>query len=112
MNAPNHQQRFAYIWRYEIDPLHRSAFVKAYHSAGEWVQLFSRDPAYIKTVFLQDIEDKNQYVTIDFWKSRADRDAFRKRYSDEFERLDVRCEALTKAEHFIGDYLEVFPTSD
>ena len=100
-------ERFAYVWRYTIDPTHRTAFLAAYNSGGEWAQLFSRDPSYIETVLLQDDGDENRYVTIDFWKSKADRDLFRKRYSVEFENLDSTCESFTRDEQFIGDFLEI-----
>jgi len=100
-------ERFAYIWQYTIEPARRSDFLAAYNPNGEWAQLFSRDPAYIETILLQDAEDESQYVTIDYWKSKADRDSFRGRYSAEFDSLDSRCEAFTKEEQFIGDYLSI-----
>ena len=99
--------RFAHAWRFTIDPVRRSAFLAAYNPKGEWAQLFSRDPSYIKTLFFHDIEHENQYMTIDYWKSKADRDFFRERYSVEFDSLDSRCEAFTREEKFLGDYLEI-----
>ena len=104
-------ERFAYIWRFTIEPGRRSDFLAAYDPRGEWVQLFSRDPSYIETVLLHDVEDENRYVTIDFWKSKADRDSFRERYSVEFDSLDRRCEAFTKAEQFLGDYVDIYEVS-
>lgn len=100
-------RRFAYIWRYTIEPARRSDFLAAYKPTGKWTRLFSRDPSYIETVLLQDDEDENQYVTIDYWESRAGRDAFRQRFSDEFEKLDRTCEDFTRIERFIGDFVEV-----
>ena len=100
-------KRFAYIWQYTIEPTYRSAYIAAYKPNGEWAQLFSRDPSYIETVLLQDDEDESRYVTIDYWKSKADRDSFRERFSVEFDSLDNRCEAFTREERFIGDFIEV-----
>ena len=100
-------ERFAYIWQYTIDPAHERAFLAAYGPQGEWVRLFSRDPAYIETLLLRDDERKDRYMTIDYWKSRSERDAFRERYSVEFEDLDSRCEAFTREEQFIGDFQEI-----
>ena len=100
-------KRFAYIWEYRIEPSRRSEYLAAYKPDGEWAALFSSDPSYIETVFLQDDEDENRFVTIDYWKSRADRDAFRKRHSGEFHSLDKRCEAFTIEERFLGDFVEV-----
>lgn len=99
--------RFAYIWRYTIDPTCRAAFLAAYNPKGDWAKLFSRDPCYIETLLVQDVEQEDQYVTIDFWTSKADRDLFRERYSVEFDNLDDRCEAFTKEERFLGDYVEI-----
>lgn len=105
-------ERFAYIWQYTIKPTSRPAFLDAYQPKGEWSQLFSRDPSYIKTVLLRDDEDENRYVTIDYWKSKDDRDSFREQYLAEFESLDEKCEAFTDAEQFLGDFLEIGETID
>ena len=99
--------RFAYIWQYTIDPAHKQAFLAAYEPQGEWARLFSRDAAYIETVLLRDDKREDRYMTIDYWTSRSDRDAFRERYAIEFEELDGRCEAFTKEEQFIGDFQEI-----
>jgi hypothetical protein len=99
--------RFAYIWRYTIDPTTRSDFLAAYNPKGEWVRLFSRDRAYIETKLLEDADDENAYVTIDYWRSKADRDSFRERFAIEFDSLDSKCEGFTKDERFLGDYVEV-----
>ena len=104
-------ERFAYMWQYTIEPSCRSEFLTAYNPEGEWAQLFSRDPSYIETKLLQDIAYENRYVTVDYWKSKADRDSFRKRYSDEFDDLDNRCEAFTREELFMGDYVEIDDTA-
>jgi hypothetical protein len=101
------RNRFAYIWRYTIEPAYRSAFLAAYNPRGEWAQLFALDPSYIETLLLHDSEDENLFVTIDFWTSKANRDSFRKQFSAEFDALDSRCETFTRDEQFLGDYLEI-----
>jgi hypothetical protein len=93
-----------------IEPRCRPAFLAAYKPSGEWAQLFSLDPSYIETILLQDDEDEDRYVTIDYWKSKADRDSFRQRYSVEFDSLDNRCEAFTREEQFLGDLIEIVET--
>ena len=100
-------ERFVYVWRYTIELARRSDFLDAYNPRGEWAQLFSRDPSYIKTVLLRDADDQDRYVTIDYWKSREARDAFRERFPVEFQDLDSRCEAYTREEEFMGDYVEI-----
>ena len=98
-------EKFAYIWRYTIDPDCRPEFLAAYNPNGEWVQLFSRDPAFLGTAFLQDSDNEDVYVTVDYWRSKADRDSFRKRYAAEFDSLDRKCEEFTIEEQFFGDYV-------
>jgi len=100
-------KRFIYIWQYTIAPRHRAEFLAAYRPGGDWTELFARDAAYIETQLLQDVDDSNRFITIDIWKSKADRDAFREQYCQEFEDLDRKCEAFTQQESFLGDYLEI-----
>ena len=100
-------ERFVYIWQYTIEPNCRAEFLAAYGPGGEWTELFTRDASYIGTRLLQDVDDINRYLTIDIWRSKADRDAFRQQYSQEFAALDRKCEGFTRQESFCGDYLEV-----
>ena len=100
-------ERFVYVWQYTIEPALRREFLAAYDAQGAWVRLFSSDPSYIKTLLLQDAADENRYMTIDFWKSKADRDDFRERNWAEFNELDKNCEAFTVEETFLGDYVEL-----
>lgn len=99
--------RFAYVWEYSVRRTHRAEFLAAYGPRGDWVELFSREPGYLETVLLADEHDENRFVTVDFWVSRADRDAFRKAHADEFSRLDQKCEAFTEREFFLGDFVEI-----
>lgn len=99
--------RFVYIWTYRIDPQFRDEFLAAYRADGEWARLFQRDSTYLGTALIQDSQDADRYATIDYWTSRADRDAFRRRHRAAFEALDRRCERYTREETFIGDFDEV-----
>lgn len=100
-------QQFAYIWEYTIDASLRDDFLSAYAPAGKWAMLMSRHPGYIGTSLLHDTESRNRYVTVDYWKSKFDRDSFRSAFSDEYEQLDQKCEHFTAAELFIGDFIVV-----
>lgn len=95
---------FVYMWQYVIKSSCREAFLAAYNADGAWTELFSRDPAYFGTILIQDTENQDRYVTIDFWRSAADRDAFRERFRDEFDALDAACESLTLEERCLGDF--------
>jgi len=96
---------FAYVWQYVVRESHRSEFLAAYGPTGDWVRLFSKDPAYIETVLLHDADHSDRYVTVDYWESRQARDSFRERYAAEFAALDSRCEKFTVREEFIGDFV-------
>ncbi len=100
-------KRFAYIWQYKVDDVHKTDFLAAYDSSGTWAQLFLRDKTYIETILLVDDSNPERYVTIDYWTSKAARDDFRSRYQSEFNELDRRCEQLTLKEDFIGDFVVV-----
>lgn len=100
-------KRLVYIWTYTIDPACREEFLAAYKPDGDWAQLFHRDPAYLGTRLLNDADDAERFVTIDYWTSRSARDAFRSRCREAFDKLDRRCEAFTENETFVGDFIEV-----
>jgi len=97
-------ERFAYIWQYSIDPAYREAFLAAYRPGGDWTRLMSRYEGYVATQLLGDVDDGTRFVTVDYWTSKAARDAFRTEARAEFEALDRRCEAFTVAETFLGDF--------
>jgi heme-degrading monooxygenase HmoA len=97
-------EQFSYIWEYTVDPARKAEFLSAYEPDGDWAQLMSRHPGYLGTKLLGDVEIENRYVTVDYWASKSDRDAFRAEFSTEFDELDQECEQLTLSETFLGDF--------
>lgn len=95
---------YCYVWEYAVKSGKLSAFEASYGPEGEWVQLFRRDPEYIRTVLLRDRQDPTRFITLDFWTSRDACEAFREKFESEFEALDGRCEALTHRETHVGDF--------
>ncbi len=95
---------FIYIWTYEVRPERRAEFLSAYRPDGDWAELFRKDPDYYRTELFCDSQNPNRFMTLDFWRSRAARDAFRQRYAREFAALDEACEAFTISETNIGDF--------
>jgi hypothetical protein len=61
---------YCYVWSYVVRTECLPAFRTAYGPDGDWVQLFRRDPEYIRTTFLGDRDNPARFVTIDFWTSR------------------------------------------
>ena len=102
MNAKT--AKFAYIWEYEVRDERLLEFSQIYGPQGQWVQLFSQSSGYVRTELHRDIDKPNRFLTIDYWLSQAVRDQFREQYASEFVALDERCEALTVAERFVGDF--------
>ena len=97
-------EQFTYVWQYTVEPARHEEFLAAYRPGGAWAALFARDPAYFDTILIQGVEDRNRFMTIDFWRSAKDRNAFKVRYQDEFDALDAACESLTTDERFLGDF--------
>jgi len=98
-------EQFTCLWEYTIDPARKAEFLSAYKPDGHWAQLMARHPGYLGTKLLLDVEAENRYVTVDYWTSKSDRDAFREEFSSEFDRLDQDCEQFTISETFLGDFL-------
>jgi heme-degrading monooxygenase HmoA len=49
-------------------------------------------------------EGDGRYATIDRWESAADFHSFKESFVEAYTLLDVRCEALTEEETFIGEF--------
>ena len=95
---------FCYVWEFVAAPGQENAFTHAYGPEGPWVQLFRRDPAYIRTELSRDADNPRRFVTIDYWTTREACRAFRDRVRDEFAAIDRACEQLTEREWHIGDF--------
>jgi len=95
---------FVYVWEFRVREERLPEFLAAYGPQGEWERLFRRDSAWLGTELLCDADDATRYLTVDRWRSRADRDAFRREFAADFEELDRRCEELTALEVPIGEF--------
>lgn len=99
------EKTFAYIWEYRVRNEFLDQFERIYGPSGEWVQLFRKAArGYRRTELHQDHTDPTRYLTVDYWDSKSDRDAFRKDFDVEFELLDQQCGKLTHSEMLIGDF--------
>lgn len=95
---------FCYMWEYRVQPERIEEFRAAYGPEGDWVRLFRRDEAYIRTDLFRDSDNPHRFVTVDHWVSREACRAFRERTRQDFEALDERCEAFTIQESHLGDF--------
>jgi quinol monooxygenase YgiN len=95
---------YMYMWEYLVDPGKLEAFLRAYGPAGTWVALFRQVEGYICSELHRDRANPLRFVSIDYWQTASDWDAFRDQFSAEFEALDEQCEALTVQEREIGRF--------
>ena len=95
---------FVYIWTYEVRPEALPEFISVYGPEGAWAQLFRAHEGYRRTELLRDVKATNRFCTVDYWRSRDDREAFMRQHAEEFAALDRRCEAFTGREAHVGDF--------
>jgi heme-degrading monooxygenase HmoA len=100
----NSENSYLYIWKFQVTPGKEAEFRRLYGPEGEWVQLFRRGIGYRQTLLLKDIDVPGAYTTIDLWESMAAYKAFKKEFSEEFEKLDEQCENLTESEVQVGRF--------
>ena len=97
---------YSYIWEFYVLPERQADFESIYGPEGKWVQLFRLARGYVGTHLLKDRSRSSRYVTIDRWRSEQDCEAFRLRFSKEYEALDAACHDLTVHEMSLGAYDE------
>jgi len=92
------------IWEYQVKPEKQAEFEKIYAANGAWAELFKKGTGYLGTELLRSTELPEQYVTIDRWASAEDYEAFLSQWNDEYKKLDLMCEGLTKHESCLGRF--------
>jgi hypothetical protein len=97
-------ERYTYIWEYEVPPSQEAAFLAHYAPDGTWVELFRRSSEYLATELYRDRLRPERFLTIDHWRTEAAFRDFRRRYAAEFEALDSRCARLTRHEASLGEF--------
>jgi heme-degrading monooxygenase HmoA len=101
------KEPFIYVWEFLVRPGCEAEFERLYGPEGDWVQLFSKGGGYLGTALIRDSHDKERYLTIDSWRKESDHLAFKQQFEEEFKRLDLLGEKLTKSESLIGKFGEV-----
>ena len=107
MTDPVSGQVFIIAWSFTVRPGHRADFEHAYGPHGEWVELFRSSDGYIKTELRRDPEKAALYITLDFWSSREQYEAFRERAKTAYQTMDARCERLTEDEELLGEFADL-----
>jgi heme-degrading monooxygenase HmoA len=95
---------FAYMWEFTVKAENKILFEEFYSPGGRWARLFSKSSGYIKTELFHDSLSTEKYITIDYWASKAEKDDFILKFSDEYKQLDSECTAFTANERYIGEF--------
>lgn len=93
------------IWRYQVKPEGVRDFLKIYDSNGEWVQLFSKSPDFIKTELFYETNAIQFFLTIDYWKSKKAYKDFYKTHKKEVDQIDAMGDKLTIIEERLGEFI-------
>jgi heme-degrading monooxygenase HmoA len=97
-------ERYTYIWEYEVPPSAEAEFLAHYAPEDTWVKLFRHAAGYLATELYRDRTQPGRFITIDHWRSEAAFREFRRRFAAEFEALDRRCAGLTSREVPLGAF--------
>ena len=97
-------ERYTYVWEYEVPPEVQAEFLDHYAPQGTWAQLFRRAQGYLSTDLYRDRVRPNRFLTVDQWQTEAAFREFRSRFAAEFDALDERCARLTRRETLVGEF--------
>jgi heme-degrading monooxygenase HmoA len=101
------QYRLIIIWEFRVRRGKQREFERVYGPDGEWAEFFGVGKGYLGTELIRDQEVPLRYATLDFWKSQAAYELFKKKHRTEYSQIDKRCESLTQRENLIGYFRRV-----
>lgn len=92
------------FYRYRVHAAQARAFEHAYGPQGPWAKLFARHPGYRRTRLFRHRTEPDIYVTLNVWESKADWDAARDAYREEYSGLERQLALLKIEERLLGFY--------
>ncbi|HZQ19284.1 MAG TPA: antibiotic biosynthesis monooxygenase [Terriglobales bacterium] len=106
MRIPAHDTRggVVIVWEFLVRPNKRRAFERIYGPRGDWARLFGSGSGYIRTDMVRDLDARDKYLTLDYWRSRRDYKNFQRKNREAYRVLDDKCETLTSKEAKIGEF--------
>ena len=110
-NQSRAKSGFIIIWEFRVLPAKQRLFEKAYGRRGEWAKFFQQAKGYIGTELIRDLNERDRYFTLDFWRSRRAYDAFKSKHREMYRLIDEKCESLTTREIEIGQFSAVLSRS-
>lgn len=98
----NSDKVYIRIWEFQVKSGKEEGFERSYGPHGDWVQLFRKSDGFLKTELHRDLNDHGRYVTVDYFKSKADFEKILTQFKEEYNALDRSFEGFTTSEHNIG----------
>ena len=102
MERPAKSWGFVAVWQFRPKPGSEQAFQDAYGPKGIWARFFGNGEGFIGTELNRNLKDRDCYLTLDFWESKAAYERFHEKNAAGYSRIDAQCEALTQEEKLIG----------
>jgi heme-degrading monooxygenase HmoA len=98
------EEVYVRIWEFQAQAGREKEFEKIYGLEGEWVQLFRKSKAFLRTEVYRDLENTGHYVTIDYFSSQPAFQAFLKEFRERYDNLDRLGETVCASEKRIGSF--------
>jgi len=98
---------YVVIWEYQVRAERVTEFEEIYRADGAWARLFRRSDGFIRTDLLRQERHTDRYITMDWWRSREEYEAFFKQWASEYAAMDTQCEGLTEQEALLGKWQAV-----
>jgi heme-degrading monooxygenase HmoA len=99
------------IWEFQAQAGREKEFEKIYGPEGDWVELFRKSKAFLRTEVYRDLETSGRYVTIDYFSSQAAFQSFLKEFRERYGSLDQLGETVCASEKRIGSFGNVHKTN-
>jgi quinol monooxygenase YgiN len=101
------ESTYVRIWELQAKAGMEAEFENIFGPDGDWVELFRRSKAFLRTELHRDVENSGRYVIIDYFVSQSAFQAFLTKFRAEYDALDHRCESLCASENRIGSFTSV-----
>jgi heme-degrading monooxygenase HmoA len=95
------------MWELQARPGLEKEFERIYGPDGDWVHLFRKSKAFLRTELYRDVETKGRYITVDYFASQTAFQEFLKEFREQYDELDRRGEAVCASEQRIGSFANV-----
>jgi len=95
------------IWELQAKAGLEEEFEKVFGPEGDWVVLFRKSKAFVRTDLFRDLETRGHYVIVDHFASQSGFQTFLRENRAEFDALEKRSEGLCASEKRMGSFTDV-----